>query len=104
MLYFKSGKSPYHAAGCKANGWTYKRHEEIVSFFMQLAKAAGLALLAATRKNLTTTYPKIDTTGLPAIAKARYIPDVIIRDFPDLGTHTVLDISIAHPCGDRNQP
>ena len=90
-----------HAAGCKANGWAYKRHEEIVSFFMQLAKAAGLA---ATRTNLTTTYPKIDTTGLPATAKARYIPDVIIRDFPDVGTHTVLDISITHPCGDRNQP
>ena len=73
----------------------------MVSFFVRLAKEAGLS---ASRTNLTNTYPKIDTAGLPPTAKARYIPDVIISDFPNMGTHMVLDVSIAHPCGDGNQP
>ena len=93
--------SATHSAGCRANGWAYKRHEEMVSFFVRLAKEAGLS---ASRTNLTNTYPKIDTAGLPPTAKARYIPDVIISDFPNMGTHMVLDVSIAHPCGDGNQP
>ena len=73
-----------HSAGCRANGWAYKRHEEMVSFFVRLANETGLS---ASRTNLANTYPKTDTTGLPPTAKARYIPDVIIRDFPNVGTH-----------------
>jgi hypothetical protein len=50
--------STTHSAGCRANGWAYKCHEEMVSFFVRLAKEAGLS---ASRTNLTNTYPKIDT-------------------------------------------
>ena len=96
----KVGFSATYSAGCKANGWAYKRHEEMVSFFVRLAKEAGLS---TSRTNLANTYPKMDTTGLLLAAKARYIPDVIIRDFPDMDTHMVLDISITQPCGDGNQ-
>ena len=60
--------------------------------------------MPASRTNLANTYPKIDITGLPPTAKARYTPDVIIRDFPNMGTHMVLGVSITHPCGDSNQP
>jgi hypothetical protein len=52
--------SATHSAGCKANGWAYKRHEEMVSFFVRLAKEAGLSTSCT---NLANTYPKIDTTG-----------------------------------------
>ena len=94
--------SATHSAGCKVNGWAYKHHGEIISFFVRLAKEAGLS--AAPRTNLANTYPKFDTMELRPTAKARYIPDVIISNFPNMGTHMVLDVFITHPCGDGTHP
>ena len=60
--------SAIHSAGCKANGWAYKRHKEMVSFFVHLAKEAGLS---ASCTSLANTYLKNRHHGVTADCKSK---------------------------------
>ena len=90
-----------HAAGCHAGGWLYRRHEDVLTVVVEMARAAGYAV---SRSSLKTTYPSRDKALLPVNGKAHYVPDAAIFDYPSPGHSLAVDVTVTHPTGTGTQP